>query len=133
MSSSERSHRDGAGFEGWLAERFAATGGFTAVMLLLAIGGDKVAPISCAYVHVIGDEVAWRDLKSMLDASRTAWDGVAIFTEAAPGGGPVIDIVAKARMQERIDEVTVDRMVLNDAGLFDKRGRAIRIDPLEAA
>ena len=47
-----------------------------------------------------------------------------------PGGGPLIDIVAKARLQERIDEVTVDRMVLNGAGFFDTRGRPIRIDPV---
>jgi hypothetical protein len=42
----------------------------------------------------------------------------------------LIDIVAKARLQERIDEVTVNRMVLNDAGFFDTHGRAIRIDPV---
>ena len=65
MSSSR-----GAEFESWIAERFAASGGFTALILLVSLGGDKVEMISCSYVHVIGDEVRWRDMKTMLDASR---------------------------------------------------------------
>ncbi len=125
MSSSK-----GAEFERWIAERHAATNGFTALILLIDLGHDKVELISCSYVHVIGDEVRWRDMKSMLDASRRKWDGFAVFPESPPGGGPLIDIVAKARLQERIDEVTVNRMILNEAGFFDTQGRAIRIDPL---
>ncbi len=126
MSSSK-----GTEFERWIAERYAETDGFTALILLVAIGSDKVEMISCSYVHVIGDEVRWRDMKTMLDASRRKWDGFAIFPESPPGGGPLIDIVAKARLQERIDEVTVDRMVLNNAGFFNTHGRAIRIDPVD--
>ena len=125
MSSSR-----GGEFESWIADRFAASGGFTALILLLSIVDDKVDMLSCSYVHVIGDEVRWRDMKTMLDASRRKWDGFAIFAESPPGGGPLIDIVAKARLQERIDEVTIDRMVLNNAGFFDARGRPIRIDPV---
>jgi hypothetical protein len=125
------SSSDGAEFESWIEERYAATDGFTALILLLAIGSDKIEPISCSFVHVIGDEVRWADMKTMLDASRRKWQGAAIFAESPPGGGPLIDIVAKARLQERIDAVTFDRMVLNEAGLFDTRGRAFRIDPIE--
>lgn len=125
------SNSRGTEFERWIADRFAETDGFTALILLVGLGGDKVELISCSYVHVIGDEVRWRDMKTMLDASGRKWDGFAVFAESPPGGGPLIDIVAKARLQERIDEVTVDRMVLNGAGFFDTRGRAIRIDPVE--
>lgn len=42
-----------------------------------------------------------------------------IFAERAPGGGPVIEVVARARQQARID-----------GGMFDTRGRAIRIAPV---
>jgi len=125
------SNSKGAEFESWIVEQYAATGGFTALILLLTLGGDKVNMISCSYVHVIGDEVRWRDMKSMLDASRRKWDAFVVFPESPPGGGPLIDVVAKARLQERIDEVTVNRMILNDAGFFDTRGRHIRIDPVE--
>jgi hypothetical protein len=124
------SNSKGAEFESWIVEQYAATGGFTALILLLTLGGDKVSMISCSYVHVIGDEVRWRDMKSMLDASRRKWGAFVVFAESPPGGGPLIDVVAKARLQERIDEVTVNRMILNDAGFFDTRGRHIRIDPV---
>lgn len=135
MSSSKSGVAPAPGheLERWFAERFAETRGFTALILLLSISNGRISPISCSYVHVIGGEVAWPDMKTMLDAARRRWDGVAIFPETAPGGGPVIDIVAKARLQGRIDEVTVNRMVLNDAGLFDAKGRAFRIDPVEEA
>jgi hypothetical protein len=121
----------GTEFESWIVEQYAATNGFTALILLLVLGGDKVDMISCSYVHVIGDDVRWRDMKSMLDASRRKWDAFVVFPESPPGGGPLIDLVAKARLQERIDEVTVNRMILNDAGFFDTSGRHIRIDPFE--
>lgn len=127
MSSS-----DGKEFERWIVDRFAETSGFTALILLLSIDKGRIDMISCSYLHVIGDEVAWKDMKSMLDASLRKWDAFAIFPESPPGGGPLLDIVAKARLQERIDEVTANRMVLNDSGLFDRKGRAFRIDPLDA-
>lgn len=124
---------EGRDLEAWFAERYAETSGFTALLLLLDIADERVSPISCAHLHVIGPDVGWRDMKTMLDASRRRWDGVAIFVEAAPGGGPVIDLVAKARLQGRIDEVTANRMVLNDAGLFDTLGRRFRVDPAGGA
>ena len=126
------SNSDGCPFAEWLDARVAETKGFTALVLLLSMRGDRVDPVSCSYVHVIGNEVSWAELKSMLDASGKTWDGVAIFVERTPGGGPVFDLVAKARLQQRIEEVTMNRMVLNEAGLFDRRGRRIRIDPVEA-
>lgn len=124
------SNSDRGDFETWLVETYAATEGFTALILLLSMTGTRVEMLSCSYVHVIGTETRWADMKTMLDASLRRWDAVAIFPESPPGGGPVIDIVAKARLQGRIDEVTVNRMVLNEGGFFDRKGRAIRIDPV---
>lgn len=123
MSNSE------ADFEHWLQARHAATDGFTALMLLVTIGA-RVEMTACAYLHVIGDEVSWAEMKGLIDQNGKAWDGVAIFAESDAGGGPVIDLVARARLQDRIDAVTADRMVLNEAGFFDPQGRAIRLDPL---
>jgi hypothetical protein len=45
----------------------------------LALGGDKVNVISCSYVHVIGNEVRWRDMKPTLDASRRKWRAQVVF------------------------------------------------------
>ncbi|ADZ69715.1 hypothetical protein [Polymorphum gilvum] len=122
MSSSETD------FSRWLSARYAASEGFTALILLVAIR-EQVDMLACAYLHVIGDDITWPEMRGLIDQSGKPWDGVAIFAENAVGGGPVIDVVAASRLQDRIDQVTADRMVLNEAGFFDPRGRAIRIDP----
>lgn len=126
MSSS-----NGAEFNDWMEEKFADSGGFTGLVLLLAMSEHSIEPITCSYVHVIGDETRWPDMKRMLDGSGRKWDAVVMFAESPPGGGPLIDVVAKARLQARIDEVTANRMTLNEGGMFDTQGRAIRIDPVE--
>lgn len=118
-------------FDRWIKARFAESEGFTALILLLSMRETAVKMISCSYLHVIGDDTDWRQMKGLIDQSRRAWDGIAFFAENSPGGGPLLDFVAKARLQERIDEVTVDRMRLNEAGFFDPMGRAIRIDPIQ--
>lgn len=126
MSKAERTD-----FDRWITARFAEGGPFTMLMLLIAMPDTRVDMIACTFLHVIGDETRWPDMRQMLDQSRKPWDGIALFAERPPGGGPLIDVVASARLQSRIDEVTVDRMVLNDAGFFDRKGRAIRIDPVQ--
>lgn len=123
MSSSE------SDFARWLSARFAETQGFTALILLVAFR-ERVEMLSCSYLHVIGDEIDWPEMKRLIDQSGQPWDAVAIFAEADGGGGPVADILAAPRQQDRIDAVTADRMVLNEAGLFDRLGRAVRIDPV---
>lgn len=117
-------------FERWLTTSYAATEGFTALILLVAMRG-QVDMLSCSYLHVIGDEIGWPEMKALIDQSRQPWDAVAMFAEADPAGGPLPDMLAAPKLQEKIDAVTADRMVLNDAGFFDKMGRAIRIDPDE--
>ncbi|KAB2850733.1 MAG: hypothetical protein F9K44_03945 [Hyphomicrobiaceae bacterium] len=129
MSSSSRERK--IEFDLWFKARYAETQGFTALVLLVAFAGPSVNPISCSYVHVIGDELDWREMRALFDRSGRSWDAVAIFAESSPGGGPLIDLVARARLQERITEVTADRMRLNEAGFFDRKGRKVRIDPVE--
>lgn len=86
--------------------------------------------IGCAYLHVIGDEVTWPEMRKLIDQNGRPWDGVALFVESAGQGGPVAESVARRRLQEHINAVTEDRMLLNRAGFFDREGRAIRIDPI---
>ena len=122
MSSSETD------FSRWLKARFAATEGFTALILLVTIR-ERVEMIACAYLHIVGDELDWPEMKRLIDQNGKAWHGVAFFAESDSDGGPVIDLVAASRLQDRIDAVTADRMVLNEAGFFDPAGRSNRIDP----
>lgn len=136
MSSSDRpgaaiEDAGAADFDAWLQRTFAETGGFTALILLLQIGDTSVKPVSSSYVHVIGDDLPWSDLRRLLDASGRAWDGVVLFAESAEDGGPILDLVAKTFLQERARAVIEDRMRLNEAGFFDKRGRALKVEPIE--
>lgn len=125
------SKSDGQDFNVWVDDQIASTDGFTAIVMLLALSEQSVEPVSCSYVDMIGDETRWDDLKGTLDDTGQRWDAVAIFPESAPGGGPLVDVVAKARLQARIDEVMADGMALNDSGMFDALGRAIRIAPVD--
>lgn len=122
MSSS-----DGHDFESWIARRYAETNGFTALVLLLATTGDAIIPVSSSFVHVVGTQVPWSGMKGMLDGSGRQWDAVAMFPENAPGGGPLIEVVAKARLQQCIDELAADPMQITEGNLFDRRGRSIHI------
>lgn len=109
----------------------AATDGFTAIVMLLALSEQSIQPVSCSYVDLTGEEARWDEMKPLLDGSGRRWDAVVIFAESAPGGGPVSEDVAKLRQQELIDVVMADGMALNDGGMFDTQGRAIRIAPVE--
>lgn len=124
-----RSSSSETDFARWLRARYAATEGFTALILLVVIG-KRVEMTACAYLHVVGDEIGWPEMRRLIDQNGKPWDGVAIFAESDAEGGPVIDLVAQSLLQDRIDAVTADRTVLNEAGFFDPKGRAIRIDPL---
>lgn len=122
MSSSED-------FTGWARDRFRESGGFTALIVLLRIGATTVTPVASSYLHVIGDELVWLDVAELLHKSGRPWDGVAFFVETGAEGGPIPDAIARERLTVRAAEVVADRLSLNGAGLFDRSGRAFRVDP----
>lgn len=126
------SNSEGRDFESWIAARYGETNGFTMLVLLLATSGDAITPVSSSFVHVVGTHVPWGNMKGMLDGSGREWDAAAMFPESAPGGGPLIEIVAKARLQQRIDELSADPSQIAEGNVFDRRGRAIHIT-VEAA
>ena len=117
-------------FEPWLAGAFGDTGAFTALIVLLRIGGTEVTPVCSTYVNVIGPEVAWNDMVVMLAGAGQAWDGVAFFPEQERGR-PLDNPTARTRLrllEQRLDD---DRLVLNDGAFFDRWGRHMRIDEVE--
>ena len=116
-------------FEPWLAEAFAATGAFTALIVLVRIGETQVTPLCSTYVNVIGPEVSWGDMVVMLAGAGQAWDGVAFFPEQERGR-PLDNPIARTRLrllEQRLDE---DRLVLNEGHFFDRWGRRMRIDEI---
>ncbi len=115
-------------FEQWLAAQFADTGPFTTFIVLVRIAGGEVIPLKSGYAHPIGDDMAWREMRALLDRAYTAWDGVAFFIGLGHAGGPLPD-EAGARKQFET-EVKADPLALAlDRGVFfDREGRHLRID-----
>ena len=62
-------------FETWLGARFAATGDFTALVVLVEISGLAVTPLRSTFFNVIGDEVTWGDIVTMFAGAggRLGW------------------------------------------------------------
>jgi hypothetical protein len=118
----------GNDFEGWLAREFAATGAFTAFVILVEIAGTQVTPLCSTYFNVIGDEVAWSEIVTMFAGAGRTWDGAAFFPTVAAHGGPLDNPTARLRLRELEARVDADRLVLNQGHFFDAWGRHMTIE-----
>ena len=114
-------------FEPWLAQEFAATGAFTALVILVEIAGTQVTPLCSTYFNVIGDEVAWGEIVTMFAGAGRPWDGAAFFPAVAHGG-PLDNPTARLRLRELEGRVDADRLVLNQGHFFDPSGRRMTIE-----
>jgi hypothetical protein len=115
-------------FEHWLAAQFADTGPFTIFILLVRIGSSSVVPLRSSYAHLIGDEMTWPEMQSLLDGAGAPWDGVAFFVGLGHDGGPLPDPVAARKLKEVEADVKADSLILNRGLFFDREGRHLRID-----
>jgi hypothetical protein len=117
-------------FDAWLKDMVVRHGEFTVLIVLTQIGERSVVPLCSTYCHVIGDEVDWHDMKTVLGGSGRSWDGVAFFPTKGGGGGPVDAATARSRLAELEAKMIQNRMVLNDGHFFDTLGRRIEIEPV---
>jgi len=115
-------------FDEWLAGMVRQHGEFTALVILTEIGERRVAPLCSTYLHVIGDDVDWAEIKTMFAGSGQRWDGAAFFPTKAHNGGPIDNPTARLRLAELEAKVSEDRMVLNDGHFFDSSGNRIEIE-----
>jgi hypothetical protein len=120
-------------FELWLGAQIAETGPFTVFIVLVRIADESVTPLRSSYAHMIGDEMAWHDMRTLLDNAGTDWDGVAFYVGLDHEGGPLPDKVAAAKLKEVEAELRADPLVLNRGLFFDREGRQMRIDEVEIA
>lgn len=127
MSSAEIG--SGTEFDAWLKDMVCRHGEFTVLVILAEICDRSVVPLCSTYLHVIGDEVGWWDIKALLAGSGRDWGGAAFFPTKARSGGMVDRETARARLAELEAKVTADRMVLHDGHFFDTLGRRIEIEP----
>ena len=117
-----------ADFEQWLSAQFADTGPFTVFIVLVRIADDEVVPLKSSYAHLIGNDMTWREMQSLLDRASVAWDGVTFFVGLDHAGGPLPDAVAARKLREVEADVKADPLVLNRGRFFDRAGRHLRID-----
>lgn len=117
-------------FDDWLRETFAATKGFTALLLLVRTDERTIWPLGSSYANVIGNELTWPEFRKLLDQSRLAWNAVAVFAVAAETGGPLSDDEAKRRLQQAQARIIADHAAVNDGAFFDRKGRRLRLDPV---
>jgi|SRR5689334_5020809 hypothetical protein len=108
-------------------------GEFTVLIILTAIGDGKVIPLRSTFLHVIGDEVDWPEIKTLFESAGRDWDGAAFFPTKAREGGPIDSATARLRLAELQARVREDRLVLNEGHFFDTLGRRIEIEPLANA
>jgi hypothetical protein len=116
------------GFDLWLKHQFAATGPFTALIILVRIDGTAIAPLGSSYAAVIGDALDWLEMCRLLDGSRLAWNGAVIFPVLAEAGGPLSEEQAKQRLSEVQARVLADRLVINEGFFFDRLGRRLQVE-----
>jgi hypothetical protein len=132
LSSADTRSSAGSGteFDAWLRDMVARHGDFTVLVVLTEIGEHRVVPLCSTYVHVIGDEVDWPEMKALLAGSGRNWNGVAFFPTKGERGGPVDAATVRSRLAELETKVIENRMVLNDGHFFDTHGRRIEIEPV---
>jgi hypothetical protein len=129
VSTSDRDETSDFGC--WITEEFAATGSFTALIVLVEILGTKVTPLCSTYLNVIGDEVEWSDMTVLFAGAGAAWSGAAFFPVTGLDGGPVDNPTARIRLRELEARVGENRLVLNEGHFFDVWGRRMKIEEVE--
>jgi hypothetical protein len=115
-------------FDAWLAQRFGDGGAFTALIVLVEIGGGTVEPVASTFAHVIGDEIGWREVAALLDASGKAWDGVVFYGASLDGGGALANDDARQALRQLEEQILVDRTRINAGHFFDRHGRRMQIE-----
>jgi hypothetical protein len=119
-----------ADFDRWIEAQFAASGPFTALIVLVKIEDITIWPLGSSYATVIGNELRWAGMRRLLDGSKLPWSGVAIFPTFSDAGGPMTDEGARRRLAEVQKRVIADHAVINEGFFFDRLGRMIRLEEI---
>jgi hypothetical protein len=119
-------------FDRWVADEFAETGAFTALVILVEIAEPAVVPLCSTYFNVIGDEFDWGEITVLFAGSGRDWSGACFFPVIATDGGPLDNPTARLRLRELETRVDESRLMLNEGNFFDKWGRRLQIEEMQA-
>jgi hypothetical protein len=129
LSTSETSASD---FDAWIVDEFAATGPFTALVILVEIGERTVTPVTSTYFNVIGDDIDWQEISSLFAGAGVAWDGASFFPHVAPDDGPLDNEAARSELRAIEVRVKEERLALNEGFFFDRHGRRMMVEEVPA-
>ena len=121
-------------FDRWLESQFAASGPFTALIILVKIESTTIWPLGSSYATVIGSDLRWAGMRRLLDGSKLPWSGMAIFPTFSEAGGPLTDEGARPerrprhRLAEVQKRVIADHAAIKEGFFFDHLGRMIRLE-----
>jgi hypothetical protein len=118
-------------FDRWLAEEFAATGAFTALVVLVKIAETQVLPLCSTYLNVIGTETDWNEIVILFAGSGRDWDGASFFPVTAAHGGPLDNPTARLKLRELEARIDQSPLALNAGHFFDKWGRRLKVEETE--
>ena len=117
-------------FDRWLTETLDREGPFTLFMILMEEAPATIVPVRSSYLHVIGPDVTWHDLVTLIGEADAEWHSVAVFAGKADAGGPIPDVHAQQRLASLQYAVIKDRMTVRRGELFDRQGRRLELSPL---
>lgn len=126
MSTSERDND----FDRWIADEFASSGAFTALIVLVEIAGSKIDPLCSTYLNFIGADVDWGEITVLFAGAGASWQGAAFFPVVATGGGPLDNPTARLRLTMLEERLNADRLVLNEGHFFDQWGRRMQVEEI---
>jgi hypothetical protein len=115
-------------FDRWLESQFAASGPFTALIILVKIESTTIWPLGSSYATVIGSDLRWAGMRRLLDGSKLPWNGMAIFPIFSEAGGPLSDEGARQRLAEVQERVIADHAAINEGFFFDRLGRMVQLE-----
>jgi len=118
-------------FEQWLVAEFAATGSFTALIVLVDISEIKVNPLVSTYLNIIGTEVDWGEITVLFAGAGVSWNGAAFFPVVDTHGGPLDNPTARIKLRELETRLGDDRLVLNEGAFFDQWGRKLKVEEVD--
>lgn len=117
-------------FERWLLETFNREGPFTLFLVLFEEAPHTIVPIASSYLHVMGTELSWDELATLLGGSGMDWHSVAVFAAKDAAGGPLPDAAARHRLASLQQAVIRDRLTVHKGELFDRQGRRLELQEL---
>lgn len=115
-------------FDQWLPAEYAERGDFTALVVLVGIGGTSIDLLRSTFLNVIGNETRWREIRQLFESSGASWDGAAFFPVNSFFRGPVPNDVARSELRELEEKLREDRRLLNDGHFFDRKGRRMKVE-----